>query len=74
MDRARRRIDSDLKGLVERLREIDSERIGASGPRPNALDDDENRYEPLRVGGIDRLLMKLDWGVEEADEEHEDLL
>ncbi|KAF2994498.1 hypothetical protein E8E13_002303 [Curvularia kusanoi] len=75
MDRARRRLDSDLKGLVERLREIDSERIGASGPRPvNALDDDDNRYEPLRVGGIDRLLMKLDWGVEEADEEHEDLL
>ncbi|KAJ8118357.1 hypothetical protein OPT61_g625 [Boeremia exigua] len=75
MDRARRRLDSDLKGLVERLREIDSERIGASGPRPaNALDDDEGRYEPLRVGGIDRLLMKLDWGVEDVEDEHEDLL
>ncbi|KAL1652984.1 hypothetical protein SLS61_004605 [Didymella pomorum] len=75
MDRARRRLDSDLKGLVERLREIDSERIGASGPRPmNALDDDEGRYEPLRVGGIDRLLMKLDWGGEDEEEEHEDLL
>ena len=75
MDRARRRLDSDLKALVERLREIDSERIGASGPRPTkALDDGESRYEPLRVGGIDRLLMKLDWGVEDAEEEHEDLL
>ena len=73
--RARRRLDSDLKGLVERLREIDSERIGASGPQPtNASDDDEDRYEPLRIGGIDRLLMKLDWGVEDVEEEYEDLL
>ncbi|KAF9694780.1 hypothetical protein EKO04_007407 [Ascochyta lentis] len=75
MNRARKRIDSDLKALVERLREMDSERIGVSGPRPtNALDHSEGKYEPLRVGGIDRLLMKLDWGVEDAEEEHEDLL
>lgn len=75
MDRARRRLDSDLKALVERLREIDSERIGASGPRPSkAFEDDEGGYKPLRVGGIDRLLMKLDWGGEDAEEEHEDLL
>lgn len=75
LDRARRRLDSDLKGLVERLREIDGERIGASGPRlANAVGDDEGRFEPLRVGGIDRLLMKLDWGVEDAEEEHGDLL
>ncbi|KAH6614094.1 gamma-tubulin complex component protein [Boeremia exigua] len=75
MDRARRRLDSDLKGLVERLREIDSERIGASGPRPaKALDEEEGRFEPPRVGGIDRLLMKLDWGVEDAEDEYDDLL
>ncbi|UPX18934.1 uncharacterized protein EKO05_0009215 [Ascochyta rabiei] len=75
MNRARKRLDSDLKALVERLREIDSERIGASGPRPtNALNHSEGKYEPLRVGGIDRLLMKLDWGVEDVEEEHEDLL
>jgi hypothetical protein len=75
MDRARRRLDGDLKALVERLREIDNERIGASGPRPiNTLEDGEGRYEPPRVGGIDRLLMKLDWGGEDAEEEHEDLL
>jgi hypothetical protein len=65
LDRARRRLDSDLKGLVERLRDIDSERIGVSAPgvlgiaEPNSIE-----YEPLRVGGIDRLLMKLDWGSE----------
>ncbi|KAJ4379730.1 hypothetical protein N0V86_004912 [Didymella sp. IMI 355093] len=75
MDRARRRLDSDLKGLVERLREIDSERIGASVPRPtNVSDDEDGRYEPLRVGGIDRLLMKLDWSGEDEEAEHEDLL
>ena len=41
----------------------------------NALDDDDGtRYEPLRVGGIDRLLMKLDWGGDDEGEEPEDLL
>lgn len=75
LDRARRRLDSDLKALVERLREIDTERIGASAP---AVADEGARedgtYEPLRVGGIDRLLMKLDWGGEDEEEENEDLV
>ena len=75
MDRARRRLDSDLKALVERLREIDSERIGASAPGTvNAATMEEGAYEPLRVGGIDRLLMKLDWSGEDEEEEPEDLL
>lgn len=75
MDRARRRLDSDLKALVERLREIDSERIGASAPGfTNTVTMEEGIYEPLRVGGIDRLLMKLDWSGEDEEEEHEDLL
>ncbi|RMZ72525.1 Spc97 Spc98 family [Pyrenophora seminiperda CCB06] len=79
MDRARRRLDADLKAAVERLREIDSERIGASAPGSTAASKGEvgegKGYEPLRVGGIDRLLMKLDWsGEDEGDEEVEDLL
>lgn len=76
MDRARRRLDSDLKALVERLREIDSERIGASAPgNSNGAIMGEGAYEPLRVGGIDRLLMKLDWsGEDEEDEDNEDLV
>ncbi|CAG5161118.1 uncharacterized protein ALTATR162_LOCUS5966 [Alternaria atra] len=75
MDRARRRLDSDLKTLVERLREIDSERIGASAPgTANGASREEGAYEPLRVGGIDRLLMKLDWSGEDEEEEHEDLI
>lgn len=75
LDRARRRLDSDLKTLVERLRELDSERVGASGPdlaKPEG--NVEGRYEPLRVGGVDRLLMKLDWGGEDEEEETEDLV
>jgi hypothetical protein len=69
LDRARRRLDSDLKGLVERLRDIDSERIGASAPGiVGGAEPDNIEYEPLRVGGIDRLLMKLDWGSEYNEE------
>ncbi|KAI4663998.1 uncharacterized protein J4E79_003498 [Alternaria viburni] len=75
MDRARRRLDSDLKTLVERLREIDSDRIGASAPGTSiGATMEEGAYEPLRVGGIDRLLMKLDWSGENEEEETEDLI
>ncbi|KAH7398206.1 gamma-tubulin complex component protein [Pyrenochaeta sp. MPI-SDFR-AT-0127] len=75
LDRARRRLDSDLKALVERLREIDSERIGASAPAfANEVAREDGTYEPLRVGGIDRLLMKLDWSGEDEEEENEDLV
>jgi hypothetical protein len=74
LDRARRRLDSDLKGLVERLREIDTERIGVSAPvSTDANQMVEAGYEHLRVGGIDRLLMKLDWGGED-EEEVDDLI
>lgn len=70
LDRARKRVDSDLKSLVARLREIDAERVGSSPyPRQSTLRSDG--YEPWRVGGVDRLLMKLDWG-SGADDEDED--
>ncbi|OCL14628.1 hypothetical protein AOQ84DRAFT_18691 [Glonium stellatum] len=70
LDRARKRVDGDLKTLVARLREIDAERVGsASYPGQTTLRSDG--YEPWRVGGVDRLLMKLDWG-SSADDEDED--
>ncbi|OAL04042.1 hypothetical protein IQ06DRAFT_270429 [Phaeosphaeriaceae sp. SRC1lsM3a] len=68
LDRARRRLDSDLKNLVERLRDIDTERIGVEGLRLGIAGRAEGAYEPVRVGGIDRLLMKLDWGGEDEEE------
>lgn len=75
LDRARKRLDGDLKALVERLRDIDSERIGASVPGlGNNVASEEGTYEPLRVGGIDRLLMKLDWSGEDEEEEFEELV
>ncbi|KAF2738973.1 hypothetical protein EJ04DRAFT_458307 [Polyplosphaeria fusca] len=71
LDRARRRLDSDMKSIIARLREIDTERGGA-GPALVGLGTQAGSdYEPLRVGGIDRLLMKLDWGG--ASEEDEDI-
>ncbi|OAL54241.1 Spc98 family protein [Pyrenochaeta sp. DS3sAY3a] len=75
LDRSRRRLDSDLKVLVERLREIDNERINRSAPSlVDALARTQGGFEPLRAGGIDRLLIKLDWTNENDEEEHEDLL
>ncbi|KAF2458852.1 Spc98 family-domain-containing protein [Lineolata rhizophorae] len=79
LDRARKRIDGDLKALVGRLREVDVERVsggpggivGKGGGRGAAGRLDEKReYEPWKSGGVDRLLMKLDFGsvVEEEDE------
>ncbi|KAL5428540.1 hypothetical protein PMIN04_000686 [Paraphaeosphaeria minitans] len=76
LDRSRRRLDSDLKALVERLREIDSERIGTGGigmvGKEVAASDKE--YDPLKVGGVDRLLMKLDWSGEEEEDEIENFV
>ncbi|KAL5113977.1 hypothetical protein ACEQ8H_008159 [Pleosporales sp. CAS-2024a] len=68
LDRARRRLDSNLKELVERLGHIDNERIGVSAPSINYSSlQSESIYEPLRAEGLDRLLMKLDWSSELED-------
>ncbi|KAJ4368140.1 hypothetical protein N0V83_006495 [Neocucurbitaria cava] len=58
LDRARRRLDSDLKALVDRLREIDSDRISTSMPDLDVTIEDST-YRPLKVGGINQLLIKL---------------
>jgi hypothetical protein len=72
LDRARRRLDSDMKTLIARLRDIDAERVG-SGPGFSMTGAwEEGQYEPLRVGGVDRLLMKLDWGGADEEEENEE--
>ena len=72
LDRARKRLDGCLKALLARLREIDAERVGAGAwMEDRAEKGEEVGYTPLRVGGVDRLLMKLDWGeaVDEMDED-----
>lgn len=72
INRASRRLDSDLKGLVGRLQELDNERAPVGSSLGDA-DTYQETYSPLRIGGVDRLLIKLDWDAEDA-EENEDLL
>ncbi|KAK5169277.1 hypothetical protein LTR04_005875 [Oleoguttula sp. CCFEE 6159] len=61
LDRSRKRVDSGMKDLVKRLRELDVERIGAERFVDGAAGE-EGVYEPWRAGGVERLLMKLDFG------------
>jgi len=62
LDRARKRTDSDMKSLVARLRELDEERIG-SGRYKDLTGVETGGFVPWREGGgVDRLLMKLDFG------------
>ena len=61
LDRARKRVDSDLKSVINRLRQLDHERIGA-GRYLDLGHVDTGGFEPWRGGGVDRLLMKLEFG------------
>ncbi|KAF2009979.1 Spc98 family protein [Aaosphaeria arxii CBS 175.79] len=84
LDRARRRLDGDMKALVGRLRDIDAERVGGdvssvvgkgnAGGGAGEGGEEGMVYKPLRIGGVDRLLMKLDWGAvdDEGDGDDDD--
>ncbi|KAI7130752.1 Ubiquitin-activating enzyme E1 [Hortaea werneckii] len=61
LDRARKKVDSDLKSVVNRLRQLDHERIG-SGRYFDIGAADSGGYEPWKGGGVDTLLMKLEFG------------
>ena len=61
LDRARKKVDSDLRSVVSRLRQLDHERIGSA----RYLDTgtvESGEFEPWKGGGLDRLLMKLEFG------------
>jgi hypothetical protein len=62
LDRSRKRVDTALKDVVARLRQLDHERLGAA--RYLKFDDEYGAggFEIWRGGGVDRLLMKLDFG------------
>ena len=60
LDRARKRVDSDLKSTVNRLRQLDQERIGSG--RYLSVSTADSEFEPWKGGGVDRLLMKLEFG------------
>jgi hypothetical protein len=61
LDRARKRVDSDLKSVINRLRQLDHERIGA-GRYLDLGHVGTGGFEPWKGGGVDRLLMKLEFG------------
>ncbi|KAK3114331.1 hypothetical protein LTR53_007458 [Teratosphaeriaceae sp. CCFEE 6253] len=61
LDRARKKVDSDARSVVHRLRQLDHERIGLG--RYLEVDMAESgAFEPWKGGGVDRLLMKVDFG------------
>ncbi|KAK4544376.1 hypothetical protein LTR36_004267 [Oleoguttula mirabilis] len=61
LDRARKKVDSDLKSVVNRLRQLDHERIG-SARYLDVRPADGGGFEAWKGGGVDRLLMKLEFG------------
>ena len=69
LDRARKRLDGDLKTLIARLRDVDGERVGGGGLFSSEGMGEGPSFEAGRVGGVDRLLMKLDWGDVGSEEE-----
>lgn len=67
LERARKKVDSDLKSVVSRLRQLDQERVGST----RYLDlrtIERGDFEVWKGGGVDRLLMKLEFGRMLADD------
>ncbi|KAK3617441.1 hypothetical protein LTR56_012753 [Elasticomyces elasticus] len=61
LDRARKKVESDLRSVINRLRQVDHERIG-SGRYLEIQASESGGFEPWKGGGVDRLLMKLEFG------------
>ncbi|KAK4963984.1 hypothetical protein LTR28_004197 [Elasticomyces elasticus] len=61
LDRARKRLHGDMKSIVARLRVIDEERVG-SDEGMSMRGRGDGAFVPLIAQGVDRLLMKLDFG------------
>jgi len=61
LDRARKTVDSDLRSVVNRLRQLDQEWIGA-GRYLDLSGAETGGFEPWKGRGVGRLLMKLEFG------------
>lgn len=61
LDRARKRVDSDSRSVVNRLRQLNQERIG-SLRYLDVAPSERGDFEIWKGGGVDRLLMKLEFG------------
>lgn len=62
LDRARKKVDSDLRSVVNRLRMLDQERVGSARYWDVKSVIERGGYEPWKGGGVERLLMKLEFG------------
>ncbi|KAF1810503.1 hypothetical protein P152DRAFT_100720 [Eremomyces bilateralis CBS 781.70] len=65
LDRSRKRLDGDMKALLVRLRELDHSTLRTNTEESDGFEvDDPSRrpYQPDQSGGVDQLLMKLDFG------------
>jgi hypothetical protein len=62
LDRSRKRVDSAMKGVVGRLRQLDHDRVGSARYLDVTTGQDGNDFEGWKGGGVDRLLMKLEFG------------
>nr|POE72062.1 gamma-tubulin complex component 4 [Quercus suber] len=69
LDRARKKVDSDLRSVIARLRQLDQDRIGSL--RYLDVNSGEvgevGQFQPWRGGGLERLLMKVDGRVATDD-------
>jgi hypothetical protein len=74
LDRSRKRVDSDMKAVVDRLRELDADRTEIDFGIDESIEKSEKQeYVPFRGPGVERLLMKLDFArASEDDAEDED--
>ncbi|KAK3678076.1 hypothetical protein LTR78_002171 [Recurvomyces mirabilis] len=61
LDRARKKVDSDSRSVVNRLRQLDRDRLGSQRYLHVPVQE-SGGFEPWKGGGVDRLLMKLEFG------------
>ena len=59
---SRSKVAEGVGKLVEALKAVDAKRVGGDGGRVGMREEGEDIFVPERSVGVDRLLLKLDWG------------
>ena len=62
LDTSRLKLANGVQGLIEALRSIDAARAAGRGFRTSNGTVEENSFVPWNGGGVDRLLLKFDYG------------
>lgn len=66
LTRVRKGLAEGIAKLLEALKEVDGKRFDGGIERWKVNDGDEDVFVPERGAGVDRLLLKLDWGRNEV--------